>query len=186
MESKENFINTGQLLVPNEMLNHSSNKINIAYIGFGSNIENPIGQIIKAYEYLKNHQDILEIDISSLYESKPLGNLNQDNFINAVAKISYRHDYNKLHDLLRNIEKNHKKKILDIWGPRTLDLDLLSYNNMIIKTKKLTIPHPGVPFRNFVIIPWYELDPDFILPNNLKISELYENTDKNIRKIKSI
>jgi len=167
------------MLVPN-------NGKNIAFIGLGSNIDDPIYQITKAYNFLKNNKNIFEIAISSLYETPPLGNQNQDNFINAVAKINTNLSYNELHILLKLIEKSHKKKVVNIWGPRTLDLDLLSYNDMSINTKELIIPHPGVQYRNFVIVPWYEIEPSFVLPNNIKISALFLKIDKNIRKIKSI
>jgi len=163
-----------------------NNYENIAFIGLGSNIDNPINQITKAYSYLKNNNDISKISISSFYETPPLGNQNQDNFVNAVARINTNLSYTKLHNLLKQIEKSHKKKVIDIWGPRTLDLDLLSYNNVSINTKDLTIPHPGVKYRNFVIVPWYEVAPDYVLPNNIRIRDLFLKTDKNIKKIKSI
>lgn len=164
-----------------------ANKIdNIAFVGLGSNIDNPISQITNAYEYLKAHKDITKISISSLYETPPLGNQNQEFFINAVAKIITNLTYNELHSLLKFLEKKHKKQVIDIWGPRTLDLDLLSYNDIDIKTKELVIPHPGVRFRNFVIVPWYEIEPNYKLPGNINIKDLFLKADKNIKKIKSI
>ena len=163
-----------------------NNNINTAFIGFGSNLDNPEKQISKAYNFLKNHNNIKEITISSLYETRPMGVQNQDNFINSVAKIKTNLNHHKLHNLLIYIEKLHKKRTIAVWGPRTLDLDLLSYESVILNSKKLTLPHPGVEFRNFVIIPWYEIDQEFILPNQVAIKDLYETCDKNIRKICTI
>ena len=161
-------------------------KDNIAFIGFGSNLNNPIDQITEAFIFLQNDTNINKVQMSSLYLSPPMGSCDQNDYINSVAKVHTNLNYQQLHKLLKTIEKKHKKKVISTWGPRTLDLDLLSYNGIELKSKILTIPHPGIAYRNFVIIPWYEIAPDFVLPNNIKIAKLYQSCDKNIRKIKSI
>ena len=170
------------------MINNTEaiNYENTAFIGFGSNLDEPDAQITKAYSFLKNNSNIKRIHISSLYESSPLGNIDQSNYINSVAKVVTCLNHQQLHKLLIKIEKQHKKKVINPWGPRTLDLDLLSYNNMMLQSSRLILPHPGIKYRNFVIIPWYEIEPNFILANNNKIRELYDNCDKNIIKIGSI
>ena len=94
---------------------------------------------------------------SSLYESLPLGPKNQPNFINAVIKIATNYKPLDLLIILQDIEKKHNRKKTRKWGPRTLDLDILIYEDVVQNTSELTLPHPEIVNREFVLIPLLEI-----------------------------
>ena len=94
---------------------------------------------------------------SSLYITEPLGYRYQPKFINAVIKVLTNKDPEELLNLLQSIELLHHRKRQKKWGPRTLDLDILIFNNITISTPRLIIPHPEMIFRSFVLIPLYEI-----------------------------
>ena len=97
----------------------------------------------------------------------------QPNFINAVAKIETNLTPSNLLEELQRLEKYHNRKKTKRWGPRSLDLDILIYDEVIMDTEKLTIPHPGVEYREFVLIPLYEITGyDYKLPKYGKITKL--------------
>ena len=102
--------------------------------------------------------------VSSLYRSKPYGFADQPDFLNAVAKVTTELDPQSLLAKLQDIETGLGKEILRENGPRAIDLDLLFYGNLVLKTKELEIPHPGIVKRDFVLLPLAELDPDFMHP----------------------
>ena len=87
----------------------------------------------------------------------PLGPKFQPNFINAVVEIETTLSPNKLLEELQLLEKDHNRKKTKKWGPRSLDLDILIYGQVMIDTERLTIPHPGLEYREFVLIPLYEI-----------------------------
>jgi 2-amino-4-hydroxy-6-hydroxymethyldihydropteridine diphosphokinase len=127
---------------------------NTVYIGLGSNLENPTDQIKQALwalntlpaTHLKAH--------SALYRSKPLGPQNQPDYINAVAELSTTLPPLILLSKMQNIEnKQGRVRSTESWGPRTLDLDMLLYNNRQSQDPRLTLPHPGLYERAFVLYP---------------------------------
>ena len=130
-----------------------------AYIGLGSNLQEPQLQIKNALQELREIHNTHVLESSSLYKSKPMGPADQPNFINAVAKISTFLDPEELLAALQNIEKHHQRErvSLERWGPRTLDLDIILYGNQQIHTNKLQIPHSGMAKREFVLIPFHIL-----------------------------
>ncbi len=138
-----------------------------AYIGVGSNI-NPEFYIEKALDLLNKKVDIT--GISSFYKTKPLLNKNINDFINGVWQINTSLEPDKLkHDILKKIEKKlHRKKIKDKYSSRTIDLDLLLYDNKVINNDNIKIPDPDIYTRAFILLPLYELDPKIILPDTGK------------------
>lgn len=138
---------------------------NIAYLSIGSNIGDRLETFQRAIQLLDMNDKIRLEDLSSIYETDPVGYTDQACFLNAVIKIT---TSLKPEELLRTclfIESELGRKREIRWGPRTLDLDILLYNQENIETESLIVPHPRMQERAFVIIPLMELDPNIKLPN---------------------
>lgn len=136
-----------------------------AYLGIGSNLDNPVAQVRLALKSLAAVPDSRLLGQSSLYRSAPLGPLDQPQYINAVASIQTALDPLALLDAMQAIELTQGRvRTGERWGPRTLDLDILLYGDEIISTERLTVPHPGLQQRNFVLYPLQELAPQLVLP----------------------
>lgn len=146
------------------------------FIGLGSNQENPAKQIQTATQTISNHPEIKLLKSSSLYSTKPYGHIqDQSDFINAVIKIETQLDCFKLFQVLKNIEVHQKRVKTERWGPRIIDLDILAYENLVITTETLSIPHKDIANRSFVIMPWHEIEPEWQLPNSSVIADILEN-----------
>ena len=132
----------------------------MVYIGVGSNIGNRENNIAKAFLLLKNC--FLSLETASLYESKPLYNKDQPDFLNTVfkGKIEEKVTPDQLLALLLETENTLGRERCEAIskGPRNIDLDLLLYENHIINKENLIIPHPGITERLFVLLPLLEFD----------------------------
>lgn len=143
------------------------------YIAIGSNLGNPIQQAMDAIEALKTIPKTTLITVSSLYGSKPMGPADQPDYVNAVALLQTELLPLELLDHTQRIELEHGRVRKDErWGPRTLDLDMLLYNNQVIDSPRLTLPHYGMKEREFVIYPLLEIAPDLIMPDGTSIQSL--------------
>ena len=131
------------------------------YLSLGSNIGNKKGYLKKAINILITHPMIQNLESSSFYETVPQGYVDQDVFVNNVVSFNTLLDPFKLLNLCQEIETKLKRVRLFRWGPRTIDVDILLYGTESLKTKELTIPHPRMYERGFVIIPLSELNPSF-------------------------
>ena len=131
----------------------------IAYIGIGSNIGNRDEFLYKALKALSNDSAILVRDVSSIYETDPVGFTNQPAFLNMVAEIETSLQPLELLSSLQKIEEKLGRTREIKWGPRTIDLDILLYNQENMKSERLIIPHPRMKERGFVLIPLFELAP---------------------------
>jgi len=129
----------------------------ICYIALGSNLDNPREHIKRAFVDLANLTDTKLLAQSSLHRTKPLGPQNQPDFINAAAKLETHLNPLNLLAALQRIELKHGRKHRVLWGPRTLDLDILLYGNLVMNTPALTIPHPEMQQRSFVLLPLAEI-----------------------------
>lgn len=144
-----------------------------AYIGVGSNIENPRAQVLKAVEHLRKVNATRVVSVSPLYGSKPLGAIVQPDFVNGVVGVLTQLDALALLKQLRGIEaalgrpEKHEK-----WGPRVIDLDLLIYSRERRADPALTLPHPGIVERNFVLYPLADIAPDLDVPGLGRVTEL--------------
>lgn len=138
---------------------------NIAYLSIGSNMGNRLETFHKALQLLNENEKITIKDMSSIYETDPVGYTNQACFLNAVIKISTSLKSEELLQACLLVESELGRKREMRWGPRTLDLDILLYNQENIETESLIVPHPRMQERAFVIIPLLELDPVIKLPN---------------------
>jgi len=139
--------------------------LSIAYIGLGSNLNNPCWQVRTALNHLAILANTELVCHSSFYETPPLGPANQPDYINAAAKISTALTPHQLLDALQEIEQHLGRVRIEHWGPRTIDLDILLFDNIIMQTQRLTIPHQGLTKRAFVLYPLAEIAPGLQLPD---------------------
>ena len=136
----------------------------IAYIGLGSNLQEPERQLQKALSTIHNDAQISIQQCSHFYRSSPLGSKDQPDYVNAVCKITTALSPIELLDYLQNIEQEHGRlRKGEKWGPRTLDLDILLFNNLSMSNDRLTLPHYGMAQREFVLVPLFEISPDMIM-----------------------
>lgn len=148
---------------------------NSAYLSIGSNIGDRLGSLRKAIQLLDKSDQIKVELVSSIYETDPIGYVDQACFLNAVIKISTSLQPEELLQACLQIELDLGRKRGIRWGPRTLDLDILLYNQENIETESLLVPHPRMQERAFVMIPLMELDPDIKLPNvNTSLDDIVE------------
>lgn len=156
-----------------------------AYIGLGANLNNPKQQIEVAFKALANLPNTQLLLRSSLYQSAPMGPQDQDDYINAVAKIETSLTPFDLLDQLQSIEKTQGRvRKAERWGPRTLDLDLLLFGDQAIQCERLTIPHYGLRQRAFVLLPLQEIAPELKLPDGTSINSIVEElTEQGITKL---
>nr|WP_044620369.1 2-amino-4-hydroxy-6-hydroxymethyldihydropteridine diphosphokinase [Gynuella sunshinyii] len=133
------------------------------YIALGSNLDDPAAQIETAFQELDATGHTRLEARSSLWSSKPLGPQDQPDYVNAVCQISTSLMPAPLLDWLQSIERTHHRIKTRHWGERTLDLDILIYGDQQIQTERLTIPHPQMTLRNFVLLPLAEIAPQLII-----------------------
>ena len=151
-----------------------------AFISIGSNLGTPKENCIEAIDIISSNSDIKTISKSSFYQTAPVGNTEQDWFINSVIKISTQLSPDILLSVLLKIESQMGRIRKEKWGPRIIDLDLLFYDNLIIKQKDLTLPHPEIQKRNFVLQPLNEIEGNFIHPSiNKSINTLLKESKDN-------
>lgn len=144
-----------------------------AYIGLGSNLNNPISQIKEAMQSIAQIPEIRDFICSPLYLSKPVGPQDQPDFVNAVMLVSTNLSAQNLLFELQKIENIHGRLRLLRWGARTLDLDILIYGKEIINTPNLIIPHPELANRSFVLYPLADIvNVDFEIPVFGKLIDL--------------
>ncbi len=143
---------------------HSQEKEVVAYIGIGSNMGKRQENLEKSVEKMKKMRSTRVSKISSFYDTEPVGFVDQDRFLNAVVEI---HTFLSPRELLVNLQQIEialKRKKTKRWGPRTIDLDILFYDNRKIQEKDLIIPHERLTERAFVLVPLVEIAPSFINP----------------------
>lgn len=143
-----------------------------AYIGLGSNLKNPVAQLQTAWQELDDLPQSHLLQQSSLYQSSPMGPADQPDYINAVAALETELSADDLLSQLQRLESLHQRVRKERWGPRTLDLDLLLYGDNVIQSEHLTVPHPGLAERNFVLLPLFEIAPALKLPDNQALADL--------------
>ncbi len=137
----------------------------LAYVGLGSNLQSPRDQVTQALDELARLPACQLIAASSLYRSAPLGPAQPD-YINAVAALQTELAPLALLRQLQALEQQHGRVRLERWGPRTLDLDLLLYDDLEMATEVLTLPHPEMARRNFVLVPLAEIAPGLRMADN--------------------
>ncbi len=144
----------------------------IAYIALGSNLDDPAAQVRAGFAALDRLPQTRLAARSSLYASAPVGFLDQPEFVNAVACIETGLAPRELLDQLIAIERAHGRVRAFPNAPRTLDLDIVLYGARAVREPGLTIPHPRMLERAFVMVPLAELAPDAMLPDGRRIAQL--------------
>jgi len=144
-----------------------------AYLGLGSNIEPRVEYINQAIREIEEIQGIEITGRSSLYLTSPWGKMNQDDFINMVLRIRTALPALTLLHHLKNIEIKMGRHQNERWGPRIIDLDILLYGDETISDQALTVPHPHMRQRLFVLLPLAEIDAEVVFPDDgAKVQEV--------------
>ena len=146
--------------------------MNSVFIGLGSNLADPEGQIKSAILALDSLDEVSVIKQSSLYSSPPMGPQDQPDYINAVVEIDTTLFAHNLLDRLQEVEQQQGRVRQRHWGERTIDLDLLIYGGNSLDDERLSVPHPGIANRSFVLYPLAEIAPELTIPGVGKIDEL--------------
>lgn len=147
--------------------------MNEVYLSLGSNLGDRKAQLQEAVRLLQSNPSISNMKMSSIYETAPVGYLNQDAFLNLVIRLKTSLSPLGLLDACQEIEQALHRERLVRWGPRTVDLDVLLYGQEQLATERLTIPHPRMYERAFVLVPLQELMPSLILPEDLEMQEVH-------------
>ena len=150
-----------------------------AYVGIGSNLDDPAGRVARAVDALESRHDCRFLVASALYRNPPMGPQDQPDFVNAVAGFLTRLPARDLLTQFQELERLAGRDRADSqhWGPRELDLDLLVYGNQTISEPGLLVPHPGISARNFVLFPLLEIAPGLRVPGVGQVSALARQLD---------
>ncbi len=141
-----------------------------AVIALGANIGDPKVQMDLAVAMLREATEV--ISVSEYFSTKPVSDIEQPDYLNAVCIVESELPAMDLLSLLHGIEKALGRERLEKWGPRTIDLDLIQYGSLLSSADELKLPHPRAHERRFVLEPWVSIDPEAILLTHGKISEL--------------
>ena len=144
-----------------------------AIISLGANLGNPKENLDTAITLLREATDVKAV--SSYITTDPVGGPEQQQYLNAVCIIDSDLPAMDLLSMLHGIEKALGRERIQRWGPRTIDLDLIQYADLISKADELVLPHPRAHERRFVLEPWFEIEPDAVLLTHGKIKELLEH-----------
>lgn len=150
-----------------------------AYVGLGSNLDDPVVQLQRALTALGQLPGTLLVARSSFYRNPPMGPSGQPDFVNAVAGLLTTLPAPDLLAALQAIEDAQgRRRDGPRWGPRTLDLDLLVYGDLRLDSEALTLPHPGLATRPFVLVPLHEIAPGLRLPGGASLARLAAAADR--------
>lgn len=154
--------------------------MNKAYLALGTNIEPRIQYLESCLYELSKHPDISIINQSSIYQTVPVGYTDQADFLNMVIEIKTTLASLELLDYCQQLERELGRERTIRFGPRTIDLDILLYNQENNKTERLIIPHPRMHERAFVLIPLNEIAPDIVIPvKEKRVADLIEELPGN-------
>lgn len=147
-----------------------------AYIGLGSNLDDPLDQVSRAVAELDQLPDTRVARVSPWYRSAPVGPGPQPDYINGVAALVTGLAPHPLLSALQALEDRHQRKRNLKWGPRTLDLDILLHGDALVADRDLCIPHPQLRERNFVLLPLADIAPGLVLPDGTALRQLLAKT----------
>jgi len=149
--------------------------IHTAYLGLGSNLAQPAQQLKMALNHLAQHQDITLIRTSPFYSNTPHGPQDQPDFINAVCQIETSLTPQTLLQATKTIEQQQGRVKTLHWGERIIDIDLLLFDDLQLCSTSLTIPHPFMMQRPFVLVPLYDIAPHLLLFDEIPIDVLRQS-----------
>ena len=146
----------------------------ICFLGIGSNIDDRLSNLNQSVDLISDDLNIKFLQVSNFYESPPMYNLTLNTFLNGVIKISTSYTPSQLLSKVKNIElKMGRKKSVERYENRIIDIDILCCENEIIESSELIVPHPNIKERKFVLEPWFDIDSNYIIVNeNRKVKEL--------------
>jgi len=148
------------------------------FIGLGTNLGNKEANLKTAILMLDNKGTIWVKKVAPFYQTAPWGYPEQDWFINTVVEIETTLSPHQLLNVLLNVEEKMGRLRNLRWGPRIIDLDLLTYGSAIINRPGLVIPHPRMTKRAFVLVPLADLDPDLVIPGHGSVIDLTKEINK--------
>jgi len=149
----------------------------VAYIGLGSNLDEPFQQIKNAIEALNALSEVTVLIDSGFYISKPMGPEDQPDFVNAVVEINTSMSATELLDRCQLIEKSQGRIKTRYWGERSIDLDVLLFLGQKIETDNLIVPHPGIGLRDFVYMPLLKINPEIEIPGKGLLKDIVQSTN---------
>jgi 2-amino-4-hydroxy-6-hydroxymethyldihydropteridine diphosphokinase len=152
--------------------------MNTAYVALGANLGKPLDQLNQAITLVNKLPDTAVVAAASIYQSIAIGPGEQPDYLNSAAQIVTELNPSELLAALHAIEETLGRVRTVHWGERTLDLDLLLYENIISTAPTLTVPHPRMNGRNFVIYPLLEIAPTLVLPNGESIKTVAQKLVK--------
>ncbi len=144
----------------------------LAYLGLGANLNQPVQQLNQAVQALQAHPMIRCLRVSPYYHSAPMGPKDQPDYINAVVECKTDLSPIELLDFCQSIEQAQLRVRDRHWGERTIDVDILSIGDLVMQSERLILPHPGIINRDFVVLPWRDLAPDYPIPTLGLVSQL--------------
>lgn len=139
--------------------------MNKAYLGLGTNMGDRFEYLASACTILSENENINITKKSKIYETKAWGYTDQADFLNMCLEIQTSLDEFKLLEVCQEVEQKLNRERIIRWGPRTIDVDILFYNDIILNDEKLSIPHPRISERAFVLIPLIELNKNLVINN---------------------
>ena len=149
-----------------------------AYIGLGANLGPREVTLLRAADLLAAEPGIEVLEISQLRETEPVGDVEQPSFLNGAVVLETTLSPRELLDVLLRIERElGRVRGGERWGPRTIDLDLLLYDDEIVEEEGLRVPHPRLYERRFVLEPLADLEPELMIPGKGRVSELLAGLD---------
>lgn len=160
--------------------------MNKAYLGLGTNIGDREGYLRQACEILQKHTQINILKISKVYETKAWGYTEQDDFFNICVEIETTLSPLELLEVCHLIEEKLNRVRVIRWGPRTIDVDILFFNNIISEDESLTLPHPRIKERAFVLIPLMDLNEELIINDKPISYYLSKLNKKEIDEVKEV
>jgi 2-amino-4-hydroxy-6-hydroxymethyldihydropteridine diphosphokinase len=156
------------------------------FLGLGSNIGDRRASLQKAVSGLQQLTDVKVVWCSSLYETEPWGRKDQPKFLNGVLEIETTLAPSSLFPQLKALERQIGRTPSERWGPREIDIDILLYDGLVHEDDQLTVPHPELPHRKFVLVPLQEIAPDLVHPvSGRTMEELALSCDDTSRVVKS-
>ena len=153
------------------------------FLSLGSNMGQKVDYLDNAVDIIKKNEFIHNVKVSSVYQTDPVGYLDQDVFVNIAVLLETTLEPYDLLKVCQDVEQALNRERLIRWGPRTIDVDIILYDDLTLDDEELTIPHPRMHERAFVLVPICELDSELVIQSQ-KIQTLIETVDvSGVRKI---
>ncbi len=162
-------------------------KVYHVFLGLGSNLGNRHTNLQRAVDEIKSIQDVSVVWASSVYETEPWGKKDQPAFLNICMEINTPLLPGELLKSLKKIESGLARSSGERWGPREIDIDILVYDGFVHEDAEVTVPHPELEHRKFVLVPLQEIAPDLVHPvNGMTMTELLRATGDKGRVVKTV